>query len=647
MIGKLARLVALLALTALPAQAQDASSVAALKRGIELMRAGQWDDGLAAAGARGSVASDIVEWNRLRASKGSFAEAVDFLHRRPDWPGLALLRERAEVTIPEDADYATVLDFFRNQKPETGTGSLRFAHALWETGAKQEAMAEAIRGWTTLSLSDEEEAGFRVDWPQTTAKYHEKRLDMLLWRGLTSQAERMLDLVSPGWQALAKARIALRDDKDGVDALIAAVPAALADDPGLAFERFQWRARKGRNEDAVALLLDRSGSAASLGEPGRWAGWRLTLARWAMREGDARTAYRLAANHHLSSGDTLNELEWLAGYVSLRKLGDAETALKHFSRFAGGVESPISLGRAGYWQGRALEALGRSEEARAAYARGGQNQTAFYGLLAAEKAGLSMDPKLVGNESFPDYRQAAFWNSSVMEAARLSLAAGELYYAERFVVQLSEGLDRTGLGQLTDWAGDAGAPHLQLMVAKYALTYHGELLHGPYFPTPDIGRGAQTVPRALEMAISRRESEFDPGVTSGVGARGLMQLMPGTAKDMASRLGIAYEPGRLGEMAYNTRLGSEYLAYLIEEFGRNPVLIAAAYNAGPTRARRWSEQFGDPRDPNVDIVDWIESIPFNETMNYVMRVTESLPVYRARLTGQVEPIRFTDELKSR
>lgn len=647
MIGKLARAAALTLAFALPAEAQNSTAVAQLEKGIELMRAGDWDGGLEAAGPPGAIGRDIVQWNRLRASKGSFADALDFLRRRSDWPGLALLHERAEVTIPEGAGNATVLDYFLKQKPETGTGSLRFAKALWDTGAKQEAMAEAIRGWTTLSLSEEEEIGFRADWPKTTKRYHEKRLDMLLWRGLGDEAERMFDLVSPGWQALAKARIALRNDKPGVDALISAVPASLANDPGLAYERFLWRARKGRNDDAIALLLKRSGSAESLGEPARWAGWRLTLARWAMREADPHKAYKLAAQHHLSSGDSMNELEWLAGYVALRKLNDPATALKHFNRFSGGVESPISLGRGGYWQGRALEALGRKDEAQAAYASAGQHQTSFYGLLAAEKAGLSMDPKLLGNETFPDYHQAPFWTSSVMDAARLSLAAGELYLARRFVVQLSEGLDRTGLGELTQWAEDAGAPHLQIAIAKYALAYHGELLHGPYFPTPDIGRGARTVPRALEMAISRRESEFNPGVTSGVGARGLMQLMPGTARDMARRLGIDYVPSRLGEMAYNTRLGSEYLAYLIEAFGNNPVLIAVAYNAGPGRARSWIEKFGDPRDPKVDVVDWIEQIPFNETMNYVMRVTESLPAYRARLTGQVERIHFTRELKQR
>jgi soluble lytic murein transglycosylase len=631
------------------AAAQDTAEVAALKRGLELMRSGDWNGALAAAGPPGSVAHDIVQWNRLRASQGGFSESLDFLRRNPGWPGLALLRERSEKTIPQDASAAAVLDFFIAQKPETGLGSLRFARALWDTGAKQEAMAEAIRGWTSFSLSPEEEDQFMVDWPQTLARHHWARMDMLLWRGLSAQAERHMARIDDSHKALAHARIALREDRPGVDGMITHVPAAMADDPGLAYERFLWRARKGRNADAVELLLERSGSAASLGRPEAWASWRSVLARWAMREGDGRTAYRVAASHQIADDSEIrSELEWLAGYVALRKLDDGETALKHFRDFKGGVESPISLGRAGYWEGRALEALGRTEEARAAFARAGQHQSAFYGLLAAEKAGIAMDSALTGAETFPGYQQAAFWNTTAMQAARLLLAADERYLAERMVVQLSEGLDRTGLGQLMQWAEDENAPYLQLKLAKYALRYHGILLNRPYFPTPEIGSGNRTVPRALEMAIARRESEFDPGARSGVGAMGLMQLMPGTAQDMARRLDIDHSQSRLtSEMAYNTRLGSEYLAYLIEQFGRNPVLIAVAYNAGPGRARSWSERMGDPRDPSVDVLDWIEHIPFTETRNYVMRVTESLPNYRARLTGQTEVIDFTQELQRR
>lgn len=632
----------------LGAGAIPAQGVEQFENAMKIYRSGDGDAAVRAAGAPGSVASDMIIWSRLRSSFGSFEQGVEFVARRPDWPGLKLLRKKVEGMMPDAPRGDVVRAFFAGVKPQTGEGSLHLAKALWDAGLKQEAMAEAVRGWTELSLTDEAFERFRVDWPKTTKRFHWQRADMLLWRGLTGEAEKMRDLLGAGQQALLSARAGLRRDVDGVDALIEAVPASLAGDPGLAYERFLWRVRKGRSGAALELLLARSGSVESLGKPERWAGQRLRLARAAMREGNARLAYRAAASHQLTSGSKRNELEWLAGYVALVKLGDAKTALAHFRRFAAGVNTPISLGRAGYWEGRALEALGRAQEARAAFARGGQHQTAFYGLLAAEKVGMGMDPALIGAETFPNYKQNPRWNDPRFEAARLALAAGEMYFAERFLVQLSEDMDRTGVGQLAAWAEAEGAPHLQLVLAKYAIKYHGDLLVRPYFPVPDIGRGNRTVPRALELAIARRESEFDPEVVSRVGARGLMQLMPGTAQDMAKRLGIEYSAARLTDgMAYNTRLGSEYLAYLQEKYGRNPVLIAVAYNAGPGRANSWSRALGDPRLGGVDIVNWIESIPFDETRNYVMRVTESIFVYRARLTGQAQPIGMTALLKQR
>ncbi len=632
---------------AIPAAAQDQRAIAAITEALTLMRAGDWPGALAAAGAEGSVARDIIEWHRLRASKGSFSETRAFLQRRPDWPGLALLRERSEQSIPPGAPTAQVLEFFAAEPPQTGFGALRMAEALRNTGAVTEAEAQIVLAWFSMTLSAAEEAEFLATYGESLKPYHWQRLDMLLWRGASKEADRLLPLVGSGQQTLARARLALRAQANGVDGLIAAVPASLADDPGLAYERFLWRASKGRNQDAVDLLLARSGSAASLGDPGRWASWRRVLARWLMREGKAPQAYQLAARHQLAGGDDFNDLEWLAGYIALRKLNDPAKALGHFQTFRNAVESPISLGRAGYWEGRAYEALGDKIAAQAAYAFGGEFQTSFYGLLAAEKAGLAMDPNLTGREKFAGWEQAGFWNTSTMQATRLLQAADERYLALRFSQQLSESLNREQNGQLTAWAESVDAPYLQVKLAKYVLN-RGILLERPYFAVTDLDAPQSGVPREFILAIARRESEFNPTVVSGVGARGLMQLMPGTAKDMAEDVGVEFSKAKLlTDPDYNLRLGTEYLAYLFEEFGNNPVLVAVAYNAGPGRARSWSGQMGHPGARNVDVVDWIEHIPFRETQNYVMRVTESLPIYRARLSGKTAPLRLSAELKAR
>ncbi len=226
------------------------------------------------------------------------------------------------------------------------------------------------------------------------------------------------------------------------------------------------------------------------------------------------------------------------------------------------------------------------------------------------------------------------------------MKAGEPHLAERFLTHLTESLSPQEQGALADFALSIGEPHYALMIAKRAATM-GITLPRAYYPIMDFGIGDLPVPPELALAIARRESEFDPSVRSGAGAVGLMQVMPGTAREVAGILGVSYNASRLqDDPAYNARLGTTYLAELIEVFGTNMALVAAGYNAGPSRPIRWMELYGDPRDPNVDPVDWVEHIPFRETRNYVMRVMESLPVYNARLTGVTGPVTLTDALKS-
>ncbi|MGB0797975.1 MAG: lytic transglycosylase domain-containing protein, partial [Planktomarina sp.] len=355
-------------------------------------------------------------------------------------------------------------------------------------------------------------------------------------------------------------------------------------------------------------------------------------------------AYDVAANHFLEPGDDFARLEWLAGFLALRKLNKPDLALFHFQRHGSAVTSPISLGRTHYWQGRALEASGKAEAAQAAYTEGAKYQTAFYGLLAAEKAGVALSPSLAGTEQFSGWREAPFARSSVFESGLLLLSADQPRLGVRFLTHLSESLDRTEIGQITGMAEEIGLPYLQLMLAKRGVKY-GTVLERPYYPLHPVANQVRDVPAELALAIARRESEFFVDAASGVGALGLMQLMPPTAKEMAGKLGVPFSRDRLTtDPSYNAALGVRYLQELIQEFGNSPIQVAAAYNAGPSRPRAWMQKLGDPRRGQIDVIDWIEQIPFDETRNYVMRVSESLPVYRARLNGQLGPVTFTQEL---
>jgi len=629
------------------ASAQSDTSSDPLAVAFEAMRGGDWGKALLLSGQVGKVEQDIIEWQRLRAAQGDFSEYLDFLARRPDWPGLAYLRKRGEAQIPDDADPKAVLTFFKGHSPATGAGVLRLVaaqHALGKTG---DADAQVVLAWRTLSLTPQEQTALQKVGGKLLARHDIARLDMLLWRGLNDEAERMFPQVSDGWQALAKARIALQRNKDGVDAAINAVPADLAGNPGLAYERFNWRARKGRNADAISLLIEQSSTAAALGEPERWAGWRRSLARSEMRAGRYQAAYQLASRHQLSGGSNYADLEWLAGYIALRFLDQPDLALDHFTRFRAGVGSPISLGRAGYWTGRTLDAMGDPEAARSAYAEGARYQTSFYGLLAAEKAGIAMQPELAGTEEFPPWQGASFMKSSVMQAAIALQKADETALARRFMVHLASMLSRQEMGQLSQLALSLGEEYIAVMIGKAAAT-KGYVLPESYYAVHPLAKAALPVDPELALAIARRESEFNPTVVSGAGARGMMQVMPRTAEAVAGRLEIAFSADRLlSDWQYNVQIGATYLAELEAEFGKNRVLVAAAYNAGPSRVRRWIEEQGDPRSGQVDVVDWIEGIPFRETRNYVMRVMESLPVYRARMAGKPLPIELSREMIAR
>lgn len=629
-------------LTTLPLAASEQSD--ALVRAYQAQRAGDWAGALKA--AKG-VGRDVIEWNWLRAGQGEFSDYQAFLRRNGDWPGLPLLAEKGERTIPDTADPNAVVAYFKGYPPQTGKGVLRLIEAYEALGQRAEAQSAAAQAWVTLALGAEEEAILRARYAEKLRPYHIERAEMLMWRNRFHDAARTVPDLPSGWDKLIAATAKLVREEDGVDDAIAAVPDSLKDHPILAFARFNWRAGKGRDDDAVTLMLQHSTGREGLGEPVEWGNRRRSLAREMMRDGKPEIAYAAAARHGLKpEEDHYADLEWLAGYISLRYLDDPKQALEHFNRFRMAVATPISLGRAGYWEGRALEAMGATADAEAAYRFGARFQTSFYGLLSAEKLGLGMDPALTGEARFADYKQANFMNSSVLQAALLLEEANDLPLSGRFLRHLAESLTPQELGQLGDLALDHH-PYLAVRVAKFAAD-QGIVLNRAYYPLHPLAQADLPVEPELALAIARRESEFYPLARSHVGARGLMQLMPRTGKAMAERLGIAgFREAMLDDPVTNARLGSGYLAKLEAEFGQNVILVAVGYNAGPSRAQDWIERFGDPRTGRVDPVDFIEHIPFRETQNYVMRVAESLPVYRARLHGQTGPVTLSQELRAK
>ena len=639
------RVLAVVLICAIPLGAVTASDVPRiaprpLAGALGAMQADRWEVAARLAARDGPAAADLIEWHRLRAGRGAPADILGFLDRNAHWPGLDRLRRASEAAIA-GADFDTALAFYDGYVPQTGTGALNAARARLARGRRGEAEAGIVMAWRTLPLTAAEHADFLREFGALLAPHHDARLDMALWRGRDADAALMLPLVSEAARARAETRGRVAGgDTDGLTA-------AQARDPGIAFALFNHHLDRSA-EDAIAVLLRQSRIDGGLGEPERWAGWRRALARQAMRDGEAALAYEIAALHQLAEGADYADLEWLAGYVALSLLDDPDRARDHFQRFRAAVGTPISLGRAGYWLGRALEAGGETGAARDAYALGAEQPTSFYGLLAAERAGRGVTAALAGAATAPPWRQAAFAGTDLHEIVTLALRMDDTWLARRFLLHLSRTQGRQGLAQMGAMLREIGTPYLEVMLGK-AAAERGIVIPATYYPLHPMTDMDLPVPMEWALAIARRESEFNPVVMSGAGARGLMQLMPATAREMARDSGLATNTARLvNDWRHNARLGAAYLAQLRGRYEGNPLLMAAAYNAGPGRVAGWLETYGDPRAMAPEqVLDWIEHLPFRETRNYVMRVAESLPVYRARLGQPALPHPFSQEIGGR
>ncbi|MCK0095043.1 lytic transglycosylase domain-containing protein [Yoonia sp. F2084L] len=619
------------------AQSVHPKSVAAL----DAIQSG-WDVAYQIAEDADPVTADLLTWLRLRDGTGTFAEFRDFLTRRADWPGQSIIRAQAERAIVRGENAEAIIAWFEDAAPRTGKGAIALARAHIALDQADEGRDVLRDAWIGLRLSDDGQKAMYDAFGPQLEPFHAARTDALLWRGRAEDAARMLPLMEEDARALAAARIGYITRASGLPALMRAVPRELREDAGLAYARYSWLAARGERTKAVEMLLDRSTSRAALGEPLRWSGWRRVLARWEMREGRAEQAYTLASRHYLSEGAPYADLEWLSGYIALTYLGDPAQALTHFENGLRASSSPISLGRMQYWIGRAHEVKGNVDAAATAFGEAAAHQTSFYGLLASEKVGRPLRAALAGSEVI--WEDASVFEDDAVKAAMVLLAGGERGAAVTFFAHLGRTLDTEELAQVGAYLSDIDEQYYALLLGKSAVRA-GQLVPNIYFPVHDLAEMDLPADPALSLSIARRESEFNIGIGSPVGALGLMQLMPATAQEVAGNLGLPYARGRLtNDWRYNATLGANYLAYLEDEFGRSPVMIAAGYNAGPSRPKRWMDERGDPRLLEMDVVDWIEHIPFRETRNYVMRVTESIPVYQARLTGDTGPVRFTELL---
>ncbi|MFB0993700.1 MAG: lytic transglycosylase domain-containing protein, partial [Paracoccaceae bacterium] len=338
-----------------PSKAIFANEISNFRSALDFAAKNAWSDATSAAKSISPAARDVIEWHRLRAGVGKIGDYEVFLAHHADWPGLPYLLAKGESAAAMLPDARRIELFFKAQKPRTGEGAVALVRAYLDLGKDADAVKEASRAWRSLSFNADGENTLLKLMPKTLAKAHEARLSWLLWEGdKTAQAKRMLPRVSAGARALGVARIALQKNVRGVSTLINAIQKSYQDDAGLAFDRFLWRLRKDLDTEAAEILLSRSSSAKRLQYPEAWAYKRASLVRALLRDNQPKLAYRVAASHQLSRGADFAVLEFLSGFIALRKLSDPHTALAHFQALEKAVSTPISTTRANYWQGRSF-----------------------------------------------------------------------------------------------------------------------------------------------------------------------------------------------------------------------------------------------------------------------------------------------------
>jgi soluble lytic murein transglycosylase len=572
----------------------------------------------------------------------SYDDTVEFVRENPDWAGLHDILAMAERKIPADASAASIVNWFIIHPPVTLIGFYRYVDALNMTG--QESAAENLvrARWIDGDFSNDELAVFYTRYSTYLGRDENwARLDKLLWSNNVSDAKRMRDMVDADLKSVADARLALAGQKFDAISLLGRVPHNLQSEPGLLYERLRWLRRNNHDEDAVNIL-DHAPTRLGKAEP--WWEERQIMVRRAMDKHDYQQAYRLASAHNQTSPKTVTQAEFLAGWLALRFLNEPDDARDHFQSLIDAATTPITRARGSYWLGRAYEASGDQTSAQQSYEEAAQLDIAYYGQLASAR--IHTNPVIISKPepTVPAAARAKFNGRDMVRAVERLHDIGQNERARLFFkALLNNATVRTDYVQLIELAYRIQRPDMAIEAAKAADQKNMVVAAGGF---PVLDRKVPKPPEpAFTHAVIRQESMFNPDAASPVGAQGLMQLMPHTAKGMAKRLNIRFREKHLGDEDYNLRLGTAFIQDQIDTFNGSYILALAGYNAGPGRAREWMEQIGDPRNPKVDPVDWIELIPVPETRNYIQRIMENLQIYRARLNGGQAPLLILKDLR--
>ncbi len=626
-----------------PTAAASPADIAAVKQVIDDARKGKEADADAAeASIRDPVARKLAEWVILRSdnTKPSFARYAAFVSANPAWPHARLFRRRAENALWNDnVDDAAVLAFFANHKPRTAKGRYMLARVLLAKGDREGAAALVRYAWRHEdSSADVEKKVLEMFGSLLARADHKARMEQRFYVGDVEAGMRAATRLGGDDLAIGRARTAVIKRLNNAKALLDAVPASARHDPGYIFARVQWLRQNNKPDEAGKLILTVPQDPAGLVDLDQWWLERRILVRKLLDDGDPQTAYRVARDAASPPRGGFYRVDhyFTAGWIALRFLHDPKTAAALFAHISEGTGSPYALARGGYWQGRAAEAMGQRAQAKTYYETAAQYTATYYGQLARARLGIT-DLGLHGPPQLTPAQRGMMDKFDVVRAAEILYALNERDLLASIYAELGESSsDVAGLAALANVASKHGDGRAMLLLGDgaYSRGLPFDYFAYPTFGLPNYKPIAPPIGDAVAYSIARQESHFNQKDISTAHAMGLMQVTPEAAIDTAKKFKAVYNRARLlADPVYNMQMGAAELSNLFTGYNGSYILTFAGYNAGRGRVKQWIAAYGDPRDPNVDPVDWVERIPISETRNYVERIMENLQVYRARFGG--------------
>ena len=607
------------------------------KKAISEMKQSKWPNALKTAKkAKDKSIYNFIQWRHLltKGNKASYYDYKTFIDNNEDYPRIGRVKYLAEHKLSTDTiSPKKIIDWFGPSEPLSGFGKMILGESFILTGNMQKGTSLIKEGWVTAELSKSELRFYRKKFKKyLNADDYVKRADYLAWNNKYWDLKRLLRYLPKDYELLYTARQLLMSKSYGVDNAISKVPSKFKNDAGLNYDRLKWRRKRGRVDSSLEILLNIKNTKDYLVRPDKWWIEREIISRSLIYKKKYELAYKVASKHALTEGPELAAAEWMSGWIALSFLDDPLLAKDHFENFYNNVGYPISVSRGAYWLAKTYQKLGKQDLAKEWFEKAANYLTTYYGQLAFMEINPNKTFELSKDmEVKKDYREY-FFKKELVKIIYLLDELNEDKYTKHILRHLANDDINNGSEILAaELATNIDRFDFAIQIAKiasYEKRFHNKFNY-PIISTPNYINGRKIPDTAFILSIIRQESEFDLSANSHAGAKGLMQLMPYTAKLVAKQANLPYSKSRLTKDAeYNINLGSHYIAGLILEYdGAYPFAIAA-YNAGPKRVRYWKKINKNPQKKQINYVDWIELIKFKETRNYVQRVLENYNVYR-------------------